>query len=44
MGSNNKNNRPNDSTLTKLLIVKTVIDMLGVVVNVLANLIDTSSK
>ena len=41
---NKKNNRPNDITLTKLLIVKTVIDTLGVVINILANLIDTSNK
>ena len=43
MGSQ-KNNRNNDSILTTLQIVKTVIEILAFAVNIIANLSDTASK
>lgn len=43
MGSQ-KNNRNNDSTLAKLLIVKAVIDVLNVMITLISKLIDTTSK
>lgn len=43
MGSK-KNNRKNDSTLAKLLIVKAVIDVLNVMITLITKLIDAISN
>lgn len=43
MGSK-KNNRKNDLTLAKLLIVKAVIDVLNVMITLITKLIDTTSN
>ena len=43
MGSK-KNNRNNDKTLAKLLIVKAIIDVLNVVITLITKLIDYISN
>ena len=40
MGRHEKN-RPNDLTLTKLLIVKAIIELLDVIVTIIAKVTDT---
>lgn len=41
---NKKNSHNNDSTLTKLLIVKTAIDLLNIAIYLITKLIDIISK
>ena len=41
---NKKNNRKNDLTVAKLLIVKAVIEMLNVMITLISKIIDTTSN
>ena len=38
---NKKRNRNNDLTLTKLLIVKAILELLNVIIAIIAKLVDT---